>query len=258
LDVLGFPSKEPFGETKANWRIFEDPSRAVGIRDYQPEDGFRHIHWKATARRQNLQVKVYEPTTSHNLVIFLNVATLAKHWHGVLPKLLEQAIGMAASIANYGVEERFLVGLMANGSIPHSDQPIKVLPSRRPDQLTRVLEALAAVTSFATVSIESLLLTESARLPWGATLVVVTGIVTDQLLATLLRLHEVGRRLALVSLAEEAPDPLALPPGVLIHHLPASGLPFDVSFLDEVDPSVGGGVPEFAPPIRFVGATGEQ
>ncbi len=180
LDVLGFPPKEPFGETKANWRIFEDPSRAVGIRDYQPEDGFRHVHWKATARRQDLQVKVYEPTTSHNLVVFLNVATLAKHWHGVLPKLLEQAISVAASIASYGVEQRYLVGLVANGSIPHSDQAIKVLPSRRPDQLARVLEALAAVTNFATVSIESLLLTESARLPWGATLVVVTGVITDQ------------------------------------------------------------------------------
>jgi hypothetical protein len=74
----------------------------------------------------------------------------------------------------------------------------------------------------------------------------------------LLRLHEVGRRLALVTLAEEAPDPLALPPGVLVHHLPGSELPFDVSFLDGVDASVGEGVPEFAPPIHFTGATGER
>ena len=84
------------------------------------------------------------------------------------------------------------------------------------------LEALAAATSFATSSIESLLLTESARLPWGATLVVVTGIVTEELLATLLRLHQVGRRLVLVSLAEQAPDTAFLPPGILTYHLPAS------------------------------------
>ena len=256
LDVLGFPPKEPFGETKASWRIFEDPSRAVGIRDYQPEDGYRHVHWKATARRQDLQVKVYEPTTSHNLVVFLNVATMAKHWQGILPKLLEQAISMAASIASYGVEQRYLVGLVANGSIPHSDQAIKVLPSRRPDQLARVLEALAAVTNFATVSIESLLLTESARLPWGATLVVVTGIITDQLLATLLRLHEVGRRLALVCLAEQAPDPLALPPGIVIHHRPASELPFDDTHLDEAEEWGAADGCECAPPIRFTGAGG--
>ena len=165
LEALGFPPKEPLGDTKAMWRILEDPNRAVGIRDHRPEDGFRRIHWKASARRGELQVKVYEPTTSYNLVVFLNVATFAKHWEGTKPLLLEQTIAVAASIANHAVEQRYLVGLMANGSIPHSDQPIKVLPSRRPDQLARVLEALAAVTSFTTSTIEALLLAESPRLP---------------------------------------------------------------------------------------------
>jgi uncharacterized protein (DUF58 family) len=248
LEELGFPLKEPFGETKASWRIFEDPSRAVGVRDYRPEDSLRHVHWKATARRQDLQVKVYEPTTSQHLVIFLNVATFAKIWQGISPLLLERAIAVAASIGSYGVENRYLVGLVANGSIPHSDQPIKVLPSRRPDQLARLLEALAAVTSFATTSIESLLLVESPRLPWGATLVVVTAVVTDDLQATLLRLRDVGRRLVLVSL-EEAPgaDLSTALPGILMYHLPASRLPFDESLMGEPEEWA----PEVAPPLRF-------
>jgi uncharacterized protein (DUF58 family) len=252
LEALGFPPKEPLGEVKATWRIFEDPSRAVGVRDHQPQDSFRHVHWKATARRQDLQVKVYEPTTSQHLVIFLNVATFLKHWQGIDPGLLERAISVAASIARHGVEERYLLGLIANGSIPHSDQPIKVLPSRRPDQLARVLEALAAVTSFATSSIESLLMTESPRLPWGSTLVVVTAIVTEDLLAALLRLHDVGRRLVLVSLEEEPARPYALPPRVLVYHLPASQLPFDESLMGEPE----AWAPDVAPPLRFARGAG--
>jgi uncharacterized protein (DUF58 family) len=249
LEALGFPPKEPLGETKATWRIFEDPSRAVGIRDLRPEDGFRHIHWKASARRQELQVKVFEPTTSRNLVVFLNVATFARYWEGTKPLLLEKAIAVAASIASHGVEDRYLVGLMANGSIPHSDQPIKVLPSRRPDQLARVLEALAAVTSFTTSTLEALLLAESPRLPWGATLVVVTTLVTEDLLSALVRLYDVGRRLVLVSLEEEPSCPYSLPPAVLVYHLPASGLPFDEGLLGEP----GEWAPEVAPPLRFAG-----
>lgn len=249
LEALGFPPKEPLGETKATWRLFEDPSRAVGIRDHCPEDGFRHIHWKASARRQELQVKVYEPTTSHNLVIFLNVATFARHWEGTKPLLLEQAIAVAASIASHAVEERYLVGLMANGSIPHSDQPIKVLPSRRPDQLARVLEALAAVTSFTTSTIESLLLTESPRLPWGATLVIVTAVVTEDLLSALVRLRDVGRRLVLVSLEDVPSLPYSLRPEIQVYHLPASELPFDETLLGEP----GEWAPEVAPPLRFAG-----
>jgi uncharacterized protein (DUF58 family) len=249
LEALGFPPKEPLGETKATWRIFEDPSRAVGIRDLRPEDSFRRIHWKASARRQELQVKVFEPTTSRNLVIFLNVATFTRHWEGTNPLLLEKTIAVAASIASHGVEDRYLVGLMANGSIPHSDQPIKVLPSRRPDQLARILEALAAVTSFTTSTIEGLLLAESPRLPWGATLVVVTALVTEDLLSALVRLHDVGRRLVLVSLEEEAPGPYSLPSGILAYHLPGSQLPFDESLLGEP----GEWEPEIAPPLRFAG-----
>jgi uncharacterized protein (DUF58 family) len=251
LPALGFPRKQPFGEIKAAWRIFEDPSRAVGIRDHQAGDSFRHIHWKASARRQDLQVKVYEPTTSENLVLFVNVATFAHHWQGTNPLLLEQVIAMAASIAYYSLEARQVVGLLANGSIPHSDQPIKVLPSRRPDQLARVLEALAAVTSFTTSSVESLLLAESPRLPWGATLVVVTGVVTETLLAALVHLHEVGRRVVLVSLEEVGaalmPLPHGLPPGVRVYHLPANELPFDQALMGEPLEWA----PEVPPPLHF-------
>jgi uncharacterized protein (DUF58 family) len=245
LEALGFPPKEPLGETKAHWRVFEDPSRAVGIRDHQPQDSFRHIHWKATARRQDLQVKVYEPTTTHNLAIFLNVATFARYWEGIKPLLLEQAISVAASIACHAVEQRYILGLLANGTIPHSDQPIKVLPSRRPDQLARVLEALAAVTSFATTSIEALLLAESPRLPWGATLAVVTGVVTDELLATLTRLRDVGRRLVLVSLEDEYAAPFTPPPRILTHRLSTRELPFDENLLGEPHEWA----PDFTPPV---------
>ncbi|MGC9335721.1 MAG: DUF58 domain-containing protein [Anaerolineae bacterium] len=249
LEALGFPPKEPFGETKATWRILEDPSRAVGIRDHQAEDSFRHIHWKATARRQDLQIKVYEPTTSQNLVVFVNVATFARHWEGTRPLLLEQVIAVAASIASRGVQDRYLVGFMANGSIPHSDQPIKVLPSRRPDQLARVLEALAAVTSFTTSSMEKLLLAESPRLPWGATLVVVTGVVTEDLLSALVRLHDVGRRVVLVSLEDEPSVPYSLPSNMLVYHLPAVDLPFDQSLMGEPEEWE----PEVAPPLSLAG-----
>jgi len=203
---LGLPTKDPFGDAKAREPIFEDPARTVGVREYQPQDSFRRIHWKASARLQRFQSRLYEPTTSQQLVVFLNVATFPKTWQGIIPEVLEEAITVAASIANYGVGQKYQVGLLANGSVPGSDQPLKVLPGRDPQQLTHILEALAAVTGFATSPIERLLTMESPRLPWGATLLLVTAAVYDDLLATLLRLRDAGRRLVLVSLAARCPD----------------------------------------------------
>jgi uncharacterized protein (DUF58 family) len=247
LEALGFPTKEPLGERAADWRIFEDPNRVAGIREHRPEDGFRHIHWKASARRQELQVKSYEPTTSHNLLVFLNVATFTRHWEGTNPLLLERSIAVAASIAHHAANDRFIVGLVANGTIPHSDQSIKVLPSRRPDQLARVLEALAAATSFTTSTIESLLLAESPRLPWGATIVLVTCVVSDEMPGVLTHLHRVGRRIVLVSLEDKPARSYDLPSGILVYHLPAGGLPFDETLLG--DP--GEWAPDVPPPVHF-------
>ncbi len=223
LEDLGLPSKELFGERKARRRLLEDPLRTIGIRDYRPEDSLRRIHWKATAHRGKLQVRVNEPTTTLSLVVLLNISTFEHNWQGVIPELFERTISVAGSIATWAVGQEYKVGLVANGCMRLSDQPIRVLPGRSPDQLAAILEALAAVTSFATSSIQELLRRESPRLPWGATLVVVTAIVTDGLATTILRLRDAGRRMVLVSLADEPPPQLD---GVTICHLPFSTLAF--------------------------------
>ena len=110
------------------------------------------------------------------------------------------------------------VSVLANGSIPGSDQPIRVAPGRAPDQLLIILEALAAVTEFATGSIELLMHRESRRLPWAASFVLVTGIVTDETMIGLTRLRKAGRRVTLISLEKEAPpDDVE---GILTYHVP--------------------------------------
>jgi len=198
----GLPAKDPLGEVKARVPIFHDATRPRGVRDYRPDDAPKHIHWRATARVGELQVKEYDPTISHQWVLFVNVASFALAWQGVNSELLERVISLAASLANFGAEHKYAVGLVANGTWPESDQRLRILPSRDPDHLRHILEALSALTSFVTTPIEGLLRAETHNLSWGATLVMITGIVTDEMLAEMLRLRRVGRRLALISLDE--------------------------------------------------------
>jgi uncharacterized protein (DUF58 family) len=239
LEDLGLTTRAPFGEQRTRRSLVQDPVLIQGIRDYHPEDGFRHVHWKASARRGELQTRVYQPTTDMHLMVALNVATMPKIWMGVRPALLERAVVVAASIANYAAEHRWTFGLLSNG-VPRSDQPIKIWPSRSPDQLLLVLEALAGVTAFATSSVEALLTAECPRIPLGATLVLVTAIINDDLLATLIQLHEAGRRIVLVSLAdhdplgEETPTLAAALDGIVVHHLPADARAFRSRVLTEL------------------------
>lgn len=218
LEALGLPAKEPFGDIKVKRSLFTDPIRTQGIRDYQPQDRFRDIHWKATARRGHLQTKVYDPSTGMTMAVFLNVATMPRHWMGYNPELMEQVVSVAASVANYGIQQSWGVGMYANGAVPNSDQPIRVAPGRSPNQLVHILEALAAVTEFATSTIEYMILRESPNLPWVATIVLVTGIVTEEIMIALLRLKEAGRRVVLISLDTE-PPPAGLG-SILTYHVP--------------------------------------
>jgi uncharacterized protein (DUF58 family) len=228
LEELGLPAKEPFGEVKVRQSLFTDPIRTRGIRDYNPTDRFRDVHWKATARRGALQTKVYDPSTGMTMAVFLNVATFPRHWMGFDPELLERAVSVAASAANYGFEQGWGVGVYANGAVPNSDQPLRVPPGRSPEQLNRVLEALAAVTEFATGSVEFMLLRESPHLPWVSTIVLVTAVVTDEMMIALMRLHEAGRRVVLITLSDDPPPrpPSTRKESILVYHIPSTAPAF--------------------------------
>jgi len=215
---MALPSKNPFGNLRALGHLHEDPLRTVGVRNWDSGDSPRRIHWKATARHQELLSRVYEPSKEQQVLLFLNVATLERHWYGTIPELQERTISVAASLANLAAEQRLPVGLIANGTLPGSDQPLRLLPGRNPEQLTRILELLAAVTSFASAPIEELLLKEAPRLGWGATMVVVTAIAHEALLVSLLALADAGRPVVLVTLAEEPPAQYLH--GVTVYHLP--------------------------------------
>jgi uncharacterized protein (DUF58 family) len=217
LPELGLPSKEPFGDTRARRQLFEDPSRTMGARDLRPGDSFRHVHWPATARRQQLQTRVYEPTTTLTTMLCLNVATLPRPWEGILEDLLERTISVAASLAAYAADQRYSIGLIANGAVPRSDRSIRIRPGRSPDQLAHILEMLAAITGYVTVPMGKFLLRESPGIPWGATFIIVTPIVTEELLAAIDQLRIAGRQMVLVALTENPPPLLS---GVLTHHLP--------------------------------------
>jgi uncharacterized protein (DUF58 family) len=200
---LGLPAARPLGERKGRQRIFEDPLRSAGVRDYQPTDPIRRIDWKATARRGQLQSRVYEPSTTQHLIVTLNIDTLEHPWQGYIPELLEASVVVAASVARWAYESRYAVGLLANGSLPGSDRPISIAPGRAPDQLARILEALGGIGPMTLSSLAALLERESHTLPLGVTLAVVTALMPERLAAALRRLHDSGHQVAVLATVDD-------------------------------------------------------
>lgn len=203
---FGLPAKQPFGDEKPVRPLLEDPLRFAGVRPYIPGDSPRRVHWRASARTGELQSKHYERSATPTLAIFLDVNTFEHFWQGLDPEALEKAISAAASLAAYGLEERRQVGLFVNAPLAVGARSIRIPPSRHPAQLGRILDALALLIPYTGNRLENLISTEARRLPWGATLVVVTGYVTTALEDTLASLHRNGHAITLLSFGGDVPD----------------------------------------------------
>jgi uncharacterized protein (DUF58 family) len=217
IDELGLPLHDPFGDRRVQRRLFEDPNRIMGVRDYQPQDSFRMVHWKATARTGNLQTKLYEPTRGTSLVLAVNISTFEHHWHGYWPAMLEYTLSTTGSIAQWAFEQDYAVGITCNGAVARSDQPFRLPPSRRFNQLQLILEMLAGVRYYVTAEFGRHILQESPRLPIGATFVLVTPYVNEPIASSSIRLRDSGRRVSWVVLGKNKPDEL---PNITMYHLP--------------------------------------
>ena len=217
LTALKLRAEDPFGDRRARRRIFEDPNQVIGVRDYHPEDGFRKVHWPATARTGVLQARIYQPVSSQMMVICLNVDTSAHFWEGVNLELLEQLIKVAATLVYQGMESGYAVGLISNGYLFHAGQPFRIPPGRNPAQLARLLQTLAGLTPLTTSSFEQYLMKSTSSLPYGATLVIVTALVTTELAETLVRLERYRKYMTLISLGKTPPPEIR---GIQTIHLP--------------------------------------
>ena len=200
LEKLGIPSMQPLGEIRTRNHLFQDPVLTMGIREYQYGDSLKSIHWKSTARTGRLQTKIFEPTTTIDMGIFLDVRTVQPPYWGVITEKLELAIVAAASMANDALSEGYRVGLYVNQNNPDSPELVRLPPNRHPEQLKRILEALAMIKPVYTTPIAEVLLQESRNLPWGSTMVVITAVPTEPLLSALLRMKRVGRKVVLITI----------------------------------------------------------
>jgi uncharacterized protein (DUF58 family) len=217
FEELGLPSERPFGERKGGNRIFEDPLRIAGLREYRPGDPLRRIDWKATARSGDLQSRVYEPSATQQLYLMVNIDTMEHVWEGYLRDELEMIASVSASVAVWAGGARYAVGLLANGAFPDADRPIRIAPSRSNDQVARVLEALAVIQPLTMGDLAGAIARESGRLPAGSTIVVVAAMVPAALAATLERLQSEGHKVFVIAVSDRARD--ATPRTVPVHRI---------------------------------------
>lgn len=146
---LPLPISRLMEELSQKRQLLQDPFVVRGIRPYQPGDPVRDIHWPATARMGEVQLRLREYTLKRRLLVVLNVQQEDLQWHDALPEKLEpameHAISLAATLCCFALREGLSAGFGANMSFDDSGEPALLLPAddaAREEELLSVLARL--------------------------------------------------------------------------------------------------------------------
>jgi uncharacterized protein (DUF58 family) len=219
LEGYDLASRRPVGEIRLTHRLYEDPTRISGVREYQAGDPLNRVHWRATARTGQMHCKVYEPSTIAGITVLLDFHE-AGYYRQAEPTRSDLAITAAASLAGAVYEMGQQVGLVTNGrdaadrirlegwdhdyrtrtaarqSPALRDrnerlQPLIVETRRGVEQFQRVRETLARLELTDGLTFAELVIETAHRLPRDATVV---ALLPDVPTETALALGNLRRR----------------------------------------------------------------
>lgn len=202
LARLGLPSRLPFGTIASRQRLFEDPARPMGVREFRSGDSLRQMNWKAGAHTGKLLVRTFEPAISLETAILLDLYS-GSYERRNRHEATEWAIVVAASLATHLVNQRQSVGLSSNGVDPLRLQADKrvfdevtgrllfdsaaaegglgrylappIAPRNGRPHLMKILEQLARLDMGETIPLSQWAPSACTNLSWGVTVPVITG-----------------------------------------------------------------------------------
>jgi uncharacterized protein (DUF58 family) len=110
------------------------------LREYQPDDEYRRINWKATARRHQPMTVAYETERSQNLMLLIDTGRLMSTPAGALDKL-DHAVNAALLLAYVAIKLGDRVGLLVFADTVRQYIP----PGRGQPQFHLILDSLYKV-----------------------------------------------------------------------------------------------------------------
>ena len=140
-----------------------------GIRDYQPGDELRRIHWPATARHNRLTVIEFERGASRSLTVILDAVKGSEFGAGA-DTTLEVGVRAAASLLHWALEHHGYASLAFASSTG-----LHWLELERLDQEYEALEQLARLNADGDMPVSAVLDWIGPRIPTGGAACVITS-----------------------------------------------------------------------------------
>jgi uncharacterized protein (DUF58 family) len=141
-------STNSYGDFTTPTSMFEHILAPIGTRDYVPTDSFHRINWKASAKTQKLQTKVFEKTShfSWSFIINLRVPYTSQHQLGVVENL-ESIISNVAYLAQIATKKGIQFEVFINLRMASHSAVYHLPIGGEIQQLGKMLDTLARINS---------------------------------------------------------------------------------------------------------------
>ena len=171
---------------------------ASGVREYNPGDPMKRIHWPTSIRRAQLMVKEFDQDPQAEVWLFLDsqYSTQASKPHDEVPELsvedllfkrrpkfalppstLEYGITITASLAHYFIQQKRSVGFVT------ADRAYTMIPAEHNERHeNKILETLAFLEGQGNLSIAALVGAQARQLPSGSSVILITPTIWSELL----------------------------------------------------------------------------
>jgi uncharacterized protein (DUF58 family) len=159
---------------------------ATGVRPYTPGDSFNRIHWRSSARHQELQVKEFDVEPSADIWIFVDLDR-TKHLGSGANATIEATVSTAASLASHALADGRGVGMEAIGL-----RRAVIGTDRGARQRHKIMGLLAVAQAEGSTPLAEMLLEGGARIRRGTVALVVTPSLDRSWVAPLAALRTPG------------------------------------------------------------------
>jgi uncharacterized protein (DUF58 family) len=198
IDIKRFPS--PPGQLSGGKALRlatnEITPYASGIREYRPGDSLSRIHWRTTAKRNQLMVKEFDQDPQATVWIFLDACKAARIVEakqaldeeldlksGELDREIplpadtfEYSVSVAATVSGYYIKQNRAVGLVT------FDQMLTVItPERGERQMGKILEFLAFAKGEGKMPLVGMVENQAANITKGSSAVLITTDASEML-----------------------------------------------------------------------------
>ena len=139
------------GDCVVRHSLLTDPFLVSGIRAYRTGDNIRDIHWAATARTQELQVRTHDHTSQTRLLVLINGQLREDQWDGVMNEdqpALERLISMAATMCVTVLRAGLSAGFGTDLPMGEEHSNTLLLPDAGAAREEELLSAMARLRMF--------------------------------------------------------------------------------------------------------------